>query len=82
MSGARPAKRQTPAQILLRKHLLELKQFKAVEIQGEYRFWDERKWRFDLAIPHLRLAFEANGGKWSGGHRRGKGRRWHPVSCA
>ena len=60
---------RTAAQILLAQHLKELKLGPIVE---ELRFHAQRKWRFDLAIPDVRIAFEANGGKWSGGHRRGK----------
>jgi len=59
--------KQTQAQILLGIHLAELKIFAS----AEYRFcW--RDWRFDWANRDLRLAFECNGGQWSGGHRRGK----------
>ena len=58
--------KQTEAQILLGKHLAELHIFAS----SEYRFC-ERKWRFDWASRELRIAFECNGGKWSGGHRRG-----------
>lgn len=38
----------------------------------EHRFCEGRKWEFDVAIPPLNLAFECDGGKWHGGHRRGK----------
>lgn len=41
-------------------------------IVTEHRFHEGRKWRFDVAIPQTRLAFECDGGKWRGGHRRGK----------
>jgi hypothetical protein len=61
----------TPAQILLGKHMKELG-IKSVEIIPEYRFWDERRWRLDIAVPHLRLGCEVSGGNWTGGHSRGK----------
>lgn len=47
----------TPAQELLRIHLLEL----GVHTTPEYQFHHGRKWRFDLASEGLRLAFECNG---------------------
>ena len=58
-------------QILLGIHLEELGCAKD-EILYEYRFCDERRWRFDVCLPDLRLAIEINGGNWTGGHRRGK----------
>jgi very-short-patch-repair endonuclease len=33
----------------------------------EYKFHEERKWRFDYAWPDLRIALEVEGGVWSGG---------------
>lgn len=33
----------------------------------EYRFHDTRKWRFDYAIPALKIAVECDGGVWTGG---------------
>jgi very-short-patch-repair endonuclease len=56
----------TEAQTLLGIHLAELKLF----VSAEYKFC-YRSWRFDWANSDLRIAFEVNGGKWSGGHRRG-----------
>jgi len=61
-------KQQTEAQILLGIHLAELKFF----VSAEYQFFPERNWRFDWANKDLKIAFECNGGMWSGGHRRGK----------
>lgn len=41
---------------------------------SEYRFHKTRKWRFDYAWPHAKVALEIEGGVWSGGrHTRGKG---------
>lgn len=39
----------------------------------EHRFHPVRKWRFDLAYPDRKIAFEYEGGIFSGGaHTRGK----------
>jgi very-short-patch-repair endonuclease len=43
-------------------------------IEREYRFHPARRWRFDLAVPSLMLAFELEGGTWIGGrHTSGAG---------
>lgn len=40
----------------------------------EHRFHPERRWRFDLAWPALRVAVEVDGGAWVGGrHTSGAG---------
>lgn len=42
--------------------------------QLEYRFHSSRRWRFDLAYPSDKIAFEIEGGVWTGGrHTRSKG---------
>lgn len=42
--------------------------------QPEYRFHPPRRWRFDLAWPEHRVAFEREGSTWQGGrHTSGKG---------
>lgn len=37
------------------------------ELVKEYRFHPTRKWRFDYAIPALKIAVECDGGVWTGG---------------
>ena len=43
-------------------------------LEREHTFHPQRKWRFDFAWPHRRIAMEVDGGVYSGGrHTRGKG---------
>lgn len=37
------------------------------DYETEYRFHEARKWRFDIAIPRLRVAIEYNGHGTTGG---------------
>lgn len=45
-----------------------------VEVALEHQFHPKRKWRFDLAIPSIKLAVEIEGAVYSNGrHTRGSG---------
>lgn len=45
-----------------------------LDVLLEHRFYPERKWRFDLAIPSKKLAVEIEGAVYSNGrHTRGSG---------
>ena len=44
------------------------------EAVEEFRFHPVRRWRFDFAIPELKIAVEIEGGSWvQGRHTRGAG---------
>lgn len=64
--GRRKPYKLTQAQELLKTHLKEL----GWDSVLEYTFC-ERRWRFDVYIPDLRVGIELDGGMWSGGHARG-----------
>lgn len=52
---------------LVRQHL-------GIDLVSEYRFHPVRKWRFDYAIPPLKIAIEVDGGVWTRGrHVRPQG---------
>ena len=45
-----------------------------VECVKEYKFYPERRWRFDYAIPEHKIALEVEGGVWTQGrHTRPQG---------
>jgi very-short-patch-repair endonuclease len=45
-----------------------------IDVVPEFRFHDERRWRFDYAIPEKKIAVEIEGGAWTNGrHTRGAG---------
>lgn len=51
-----------------------IKSSTGLEVEKEYRFHPTRKWRFDYAIPAIRMAVEVEGGVWTGGrHTSSKG---------
>lgn len=54
--------------------VVEYYQEHGIAIVPEYRFLPDRQFRFDFAIPSLKIAVEVEGGVWTGGrHTRGKG---------
>lgn len=49
-------------------------EFNRLEIVKEYKFHPVRRWRFDYAIPALKIAVEVDGAVWVGGrHNRPAG---------
>jgi very-short-patch-repair endonuclease len=38
-----------------------------IEVEREYKFYPVRLWRFDYAIPKLKIAIECDGGVWNYG---------------
>ena len=52
----------------------EIYNLTGLETKREYRFHPTREWRFDFAIPAVRVAIEVEGGVWNGGrHFRPEG---------
>ena len=50
------------------------KNHEGLDIVKEFQFHPERKWRFDYAIPSLRIAIEIDGAVWTyGRHNNAKG---------
>lgn len=62
------------AELLMETYLRELFGDGGRIIAAELVFHPKRKWRFDYAVPELRLAIEIEGGIWTKGrHTRGAG---------
>lgn len=64
-----------PSESHLEQKFLDLwKRVSDVELDTEYRFHEDRRWRFDFADQFSRTAIELEGGVWSQGrHTRGQG---------
>jgi len=41
--------------------------FNGYSLELEHKFHSKRRWRFDIAIIDLKIAFEIEGGTWRGG---------------
>lgn len=41
--------------------------YTGLKVVKEYRFHPSREWRFDFAIPEVKVAVESEGGIWNGG---------------
>lgn len=62
--------RQSHLEILMGHHL----RYAGINMEPEYGFHPERRWRFDFADPEKKVAVECEGATWSGGrHVRGAG---------
>lgn len=54
--------------------MMELGVQEFYDVKTEYRFHPTRRWRFDFAIPDIKLGIEAEGGTWIyGRHSRATG---------
>lgn len=70
-SGSRKSKVEARPDVFLK--LLQ-QRFPGKEIVKEHRFHPVRMWRFDYAIPALKIAVEVDGAVWTGGrHNRAAG---------
>jgi very-short-patch-repair endonuclease len=75
-TGAKCAKKgvKTPKKAQNDMFTFYIRQKLGVECVREYRFHPDRQWRFDYAIPSLRIAIEIDGGIWiNGRHNRASG---------
>lgn len=72
MKAAKPKTPQLPADLALLVMAAQSEGFAGCV--PELRFQPPRRWRFDLAWPELKVAFEREGSTWtSGRHTRGGG---------
>jgi very-short-patch-repair endonuclease len=74
--GEKREKRRTKTAITAKNDVFTfyVRQKLGVECVREYRFYPSRMWRFDYAIPALRIAIEIDGGIWiQGRHNRASG---------
>ena len=75
-TGAKCAKTRlkTPKKAQNDMFTFYIRQKLGVECVREHRFHPDRLWRFDYAIPSLRIAIEIDGGVWiNGRHNRASG---------
>lgn len=61
--------------------------YREISIEREYRFHQHRRWRFDMALPSLKIGIEYHGGyfmKRAGGHQTVSGaqRDWEKLNEA
>lgn len=63
-----------PQSNLERSLLFQIRALGLPAPETDHRFHPTRRWRFDGAYPDRLIAYEVEGGTWSGGrHVRGKG---------
>lgn len=70
--GVKREKKRTKTAVMARNDMFTfcIRQRIGVECVKEYRFHSSRMWRFDYAIPSLRIAIEIDGGIWIQGRHK------------